>query len=43
MISKKEMARRICELEIQLDVYEDIIDDVLKRIKKLEKGKKGSK
>lgn len=41
---KKELMIRLCEVEMKLDCYDDIIDDLLKRIKKLEKpAKKATK
>lgn len=43
MISKKELMTRICNLEIDVDAYNEIIDDMLNRIKKLEKAKKNDK
>lgn len=43
MISKKELMQRICNLEIDVDAYNEVIDDILDRIKKLEKVKKNAK
>lgn len=43
MITKKEIMQRLCNLEIEVDAYSEVIDDILDRIKKLEKGKKNVK
>lgn len=43
MSMKKEIMQRICNLEIEVDAYSEVIDDILDRIKKLEKGKKNVK
>lgn len=43
MITKKEIMQRLCNLEIEIDAYNEVIDDILDRIKKLEKAKKNVK
>lgn len=40
MIKKSELMLKILDLEMLAEKYEDIIDDLDKRLKKLEKPKK---
>ena len=40
MFGKNEIMQRLCELEIQMDCYDELLDDLLKRVKKLEKPTK---
>lgn len=39
-ISKKEMLERICDLETDTDLNAAILEDILKRVKKIEKALK---
>lgn len=42
-ISKKEMLERICDLETDIDVNSAMIEDMMKRLKKVEKAIKPAK
>lgn len=42
-ISKKEILERICDLEGDIDLNSSIIEDLLKRVKKIEKTIKPAK
>lgn len=42
-ISKKEMLERICDLETNIDVNSAMLEDMMKRLKKLEKAIKPAK
>lgn len=43
MISKKELYERICDLESDVDIQYQMLEDLKKIIKKLEKEKKNGK
>ena len=42
-ISKKEMLERICDLETDIDMNAAMIEDITKRLKKIEKAIKPAK
>lgn len=42
-ISKKELLERICDLEADTDINYGMLEDILKRVKKIEKSLKPDK
>jgi|GEM_PF-4239353 len=42
-ISKKEMLERICDLETDIDINSAMLEDMIKRVKKIEKTLKPAK
>ena len=42
-ISKKEILERICDLETDIDINSTMLEDMMKRIKKVEKAIKPAK